>query len=279
MVTSSGTVSPSSRKDTTAFGGSSAKLFSPSPHSLTNFLVCRWPTTRWGRSAKKKVECAVLETSRCRHYSSSPGHTAQTWPRCSRHSARYVRLLHSFLSHIYLLYARQERADRCFRSRKKTAPGTLLPVINAYRRKTIGRLKIGLFLCLSSRANVAHALSMGVLLVGKRVAFPWSKPVETARSLFSTSIPSEDITSSERQCWLLHRFGLSLEFLVEVLRIDVQLLLGRLLRLGGGLGDLVCQTGFAEPDSFCLSCSPAHRVTIPYSHVATVYGHTSCVER
>src|SRR6266581_755345 len=40
IVTSSGTESPSSRKDTTAFGGSSAKLFSPSPHSLTNFLVC-----------------------------------------------------------------------------------------------------------------------------------------------------------------------------------------------------------------------------------------------
>ena len=82
----------------------------------------------------------------------------------------------------------------------------------------------------------------GVLLAGKRVAFPWSKPLETARSLFSKSIPSEDITSSERQCWLLHGFGLSLEFLVEVLRIDVQLLLGRLLRLGGGLGDLVSAT-------------------------------------
>ena len=53
----------------------------------------------------------------------------------------------------------------------------------------------------------------------------------------------------------------------------VPLLLGRLLRPGGGLGDLVCQAGFAEPDSFCLSCSPAQRVTIPYSHVATGYGH------
>ena len=57
-------------------------------------------------------------------------------------------------------------------------------------------------------------------------------------------------------------------------RIDVQLLLSRLLRPGGGLGDLACQAGFDEPDSFCLSCSPAHRVTIPYSHVATGYGHT-----
>ena len=98
--------------------------------------------------------------------------------------------------------------------------------------------------------------------------------METARSLFSKSIPSEDITSSERQCWLLHGFGLCLELLVEVLRIDVQLLLSRLLRPGGGLGDLVCQAGFDEPDSFCLSCSPDHRVTIPYSHVATGYGHT-----
>ncbi len=69
------------------------------------------------------------------------------------------------------------------------------------------------------------------------------------------------------------RFGLCLEFLVEVLRIDVQLLLGRLLRPGGGLGDLACQAGFDEPDSFCLNCSPAQRVTIPYSHVATGYGH------
>ena len=93
------------------------------------------------------------------------------------------------------------------------------------------------------------------------------------RASFHTSIPCEDITSSERQCWLLQRLGLSLEFLVEVLRIDVQLLLGRLLRPGGGLGDLACQAGFDEPDSFCLSCSPAHRVTIPYSHVATGYGH------
>ena len=33
----------------------------------------------------------------------------------------------------------------------------------------------------------------------------------------------------------------------------VPLLLSRLLRPGGGLGDLVCQAGFAEPDSFCLS--------------------------
>jgi len=46
-------------------------------------------------------------------------------------------------------------------------------------------------------------------------------------------------------------------------RIDVQLLLSRLLRPGGGLGDLACQAGFDEPDSFRLSCSPAHRVTIP----------------
>ncbi len=38
IVTSSGTSSPSARKDTTALGGSSAKLSSPSPHSSTNFL-------------------------------------------------------------------------------------------------------------------------------------------------------------------------------------------------------------------------------------------------
>ncbi len=43
----------------------------------------------------------------------------------------------------------------------------------------------------------------------------------------------------ERQCWLLGRCGLRLELLVEVLRIDVQLLFDRLLRLGGGLGDLI----------------------------------------
>src|SRR5439155_21654400 len=58
IVTSSGTVSPSSRKDTTAFGGSSAKLSLPAPHWSTNFLELRWPRTRWGRSAKNKVECA-----------------------------------------------------------------------------------------------------------------------------------------------------------------------------------------------------------------------------
>ena len=89
---------------------------------------------------------------------------------------------------------------------------------------------------------------------GKRVAFPWSKPLETARSLFSKSIPSEYITSSERQCWLLDRFGLRFELLVEVLRIDVQLLLGLLLRLGGGLGDLVFQAGFADDDECRRPC-------------------------
>src|SRR5438034_8283234 len=59
IVTSSGTVSPSSRKDRTAFGGSSAKLSSPSPHWSTNFLELRWPTTRWGRSAKNRVACFI----------------------------------------------------------------------------------------------------------------------------------------------------------------------------------------------------------------------------
>ena len=42
-----------------------------------------------------------------------------------------------------------------------------------------------LFLCLSSRYNDAHALSPWHFSFGKRVAFPWSKLKETARSLFS----------------------------------------------------------------------------------------------
>src|SRR6516165_1057481 len=111
-----------------------------------------------------------------------------------------------------------------------------------------------LFPCLSSRANVAHALSPWNLASGKRVAFPWSKPVETARSLFSKTITSEDIASSERPCCLLERCCLRCELLVEVLRIDVQLLLDPLLRFGGGLGDLVCQAGFTYDDECRRPC-------------------------
>ena len=56
MTASSGALSPASRNDNTAFGGSSAKLFSPCPHRPTNCADVRWPTIRWGRSEKKSVE-------------------------------------------------------------------------------------------------------------------------------------------------------------------------------------------------------------------------------
>src|SRR5438876_10499599 len=113
-VTSSGTVSPSSRKDRTAFGGSTAKLSSPSPHWSTNFLELRWPTTRWGRSEKKRVACA----NPCNV--TEPLLVVSPWALCTNRASMLSRfvlvfsLIDSFLSNIKLLHILQLRVKFIF---------------------------------------------------------------------------------------------------------------------------------------------------------------------
>ena len=66
---------------------------------------------------------------------------------------------------------------------------------NSERSVSLSRDASLLFLYLSSRDKAAHALNTLRFSSGKRVAFPWRKPVETARSLFS-----------KKYCMQIHHF-------------------------------------------------------------------------
>src|SRR5271169_1814762 len=61
---SSGSLSPGSENDRTAFGGLSAKLLSPAGQLATKWADDMCPTSRWGRSAKYSVDgdrpCSVM---------------------------------------------------------------------------------------------------------------------------------------------------------------------------------------------------------------------------